>query len=118
MRLIDADTLKETFDLYTDRKGYLKADPEDLIDNAPTVNIDETIKKFRNTAYQNGLTTGLYKRTQCRWLYPYSDNIIGKKRVGKSVRVCSNCNESFNNNIPWNANFCPNCGAEVIKNER
>lgn len=34
------------------------------VDNAPTVDITETISKFRNTAYQNGFTTGLNKRPQ------------------------------------------------------
>lgn len=37
MRLSDADALKDTFIVNTDKKGYLVADPEVLIDNAPTV---------------------------------------------------------------------------------
>ena len=47
------------------------------------------------------------------WLYPDADIVIGKRRIGKSRRVCSICNESFTNNIPWNAKFCPNCGADM-----
>ena len=37
MRLIDADTLKEEFAKHEDSKGYLQADWEVLIDNAPIV---------------------------------------------------------------------------------
>lgn len=117
MRLIDADELKKAYFNAIEKSSIGEVSILDIIDNAPTVDISEIIGKFRNTAYQNGLITGLHKRTQCRWLYPYSDNVIGKRHIGKSIRVCSNCKESFSNNIPWNASFCPNCGAEVIKNE-
>lgn len=37
MRLIDADALKEDFAKHEDRKGYLIGDWEDIIDNAPTI---------------------------------------------------------------------------------
>lgn len=37
MRLIDADELKEAMNEHTDYKGYLVCDPEEIIDNAPTV---------------------------------------------------------------------------------
>ena len=37
MRLIDADALKEEFARNEDRRGYIIGDPDDIIDNAPTV---------------------------------------------------------------------------------
>lgn len=37
MRLIDADELKESMQNHTDYKGYLTCDPEEIIDQAPTV---------------------------------------------------------------------------------
>ena len=133
MRLIDADKLKEVNLSICDnclnssnptifcRKCPL-TDFVKTIDNAPTIEYP-----FYQEAYQTGYEEGhidgvlqgekLYARPQGEWLYPDADIVIGKRRVGKSYRVCSNCKESFSNNIPWNANFCPNCGAEVIKNE-
>lgn len=113
MRLIDADELKKAFDLYTDRKGYLKADPEDLIDNAPTIEGEILTKE----AYSDLCLRASQARPQGEWIYPDADIVIGKRRIGRSYKVCSVCKVSFTNNIPWNANFCPNCGAEVIKNE-
>ncbi len=105
MRLIDADELKKAFDLYTDRKGYLKADPEDIIDNAPTVDISETISKFRQTAYLNGFTTGLNKRQHAKWLC--NDNYIDCK--------CSYCGSYAleRGDYPELSKFCPTCGAEM-----
>ena len=44
MRLIDADALKEVFAKHEDRKGYLIGDWEDLIDNAPTVELTSDIR--------------------------------------------------------------------------
>ena len=54
MRLIDADSLKDTFIVNTDRKGYLVADPEVIIDNAPTVEermfyVQETVNTILNS---------------------------------------------------------------------
>ena len=45
MRLIDADILKEAFIVNTDRKGYLRADPEVIINNAPTVTPPDTFTR-------------------------------------------------------------------------
>lgn len=83
-----------------------------LIDNAPTKD-----EKSYAMGYQDGLEDGLHDiRPRGKWIYPYYDNFIGKRRIGKSVRECSICNQIFGNNIPWNAKFCPNCGANIEEN--
>lgn len=122
MRLIDADELKKTFEevypLATNEiGGVANKRIYDIIDNAPTIktftlaDIEEQYRK----GLEKGLSEWETERPQGEWLYPYADNVIGKRRIGRSWRVCSVCKVSFTNNIPWNANFCPNCGAEIKK---
>lgn len=74
MRTIDADELKEemnkkALDLANGGMIFIET-INNVIDNAPTVDISETISKFRNTAYQNGFTTGLNKRPQSDLIKP------------------------------------------------
>ena len=52
-------------------------------------------------------------RPKGKWLYPYADIKINGRRVGKSDKECSVCHVGFSNNLPWNANFCPYCGADM-----
>ncbi len=52
-------------------------------------------------------------RPKGKWLYPYADVKIGGRRVGKSDKECSVCHVGFSNNLPWNAYFCPYCGADM-----
>ena len=47
------------------------------------------------------------------WIYPYADIKIGGRRVGKRDKECSVCHRQFSNNLPWDANFCPYCGADM-----
>lgn len=95
MRLIDADTLKQVFDNTVCIEPMPYAFVKQIIDNAPTVDISETISKFRNTAYQNGFTTGLNKRPQGEW---------GKHG---ECPFCSYIRK-------WEEdNFCGNCGARL-----
>lgn len=47
------------------------------------------------------------------WLYPYADIKIGGRRVGKRDKECSVCHRQFSNNLPWDASFCPFCGADM-----
>ena len=95
MRLIDADELKKKFSersYWTYTHEYGDAIPIGWIisgiDHAPTV-----------------------EPKQGKWIYPYHDTIIGKKRVGKSIKQCSECDAYFCNNIPWDAKYCPICGS-------
>lgn len=46
------------------------------------------------------------------WLYPDADCITGKQRIGKRWKVCSNCKKGYQNNLPWDAIYCPNCGSK------
>ena len=52
-------------------------------------------------------------RPKGKWLYPYADVKIKGRRVGKSDKECSVCHVGFSNNLPWNSNFCPYCGADM-----
>ena len=111
MRLIDAEALKKalieasvnmelTFDIATFNCVMT------TIDNTPTVDKTNVI------SYIDGLIDGAEAvRPQGKWIYPYYDTIIGKKRVGKSIKQCSVCDAYFCNNIPWDAKFCPLCGS-------
>lgn len=91
------------------------------IDNAPTVRPslvlkDMTEEDFENfkVAYQRATSKGLIintERPHGKWIYPYHDTIIGKKRVGKSIKQCSECEAYFCNNIPCDAKYCPICGS-------
>lgn len=103
MRLIDADLLKEEFDLYTDRKGYLKADPIDLIDNAPTIktftllDIEEQYRK----GLEKGLSEWETKRPQGKWIQYRKGHYTGVK--------CSLCDTIMD----FTTNYCPKCGADM-----
>jgi len=39
-----------------------------------------------------------------RWLRPYSN---------KQYKKCSVCGREFSVNLPYDANYCPNCGAKM-----
>lgn len=55
------------------------------------------------------------------WEYPYNDIVIGGKRIGKRDKRCPKCKSNFSNNLPWNARYCPNCGAKMkgdVKNDQ
>lgn len=45
------------------------------------------------------------------WKYPLLDVKIGSRKVGRSEVQCPVCERTFNNNLPWNAQYCPMCGA-------
>lgn len=114
MRLIDADALKEEFDLYTDRNGYLKADPEDLIDNAPTIktftllDIEEQYRK----GLEKVLSEWETERPQGEWIPCYVNFTDGSKPLFAYCK-CSLCNKQATGVYK----FCPNCGAEMKKGE-
>lgn len=48
-------------------------------------------------------------------LYPNMETIISGRRIGKRDKKCSRCEQSFYNDLPWNAKYCPNCGARFVK---
>ena len=66
-------------------------------------------------SFKNAVIDGEYE-----WEYPYNDIVIGGKRIGKRDKRCPKCKSNFSNNLPWNARYCPNCGAKMkgdVKNE-
>ena len=105
MRTIDADALKEKFAKHEDRKGYLIGDWEDIIDNAPTVEIDEKLETYKNAyrimsdAFENEV------RPQGKW-----------EALNYHTCYCTNCRFDFDImkcDFMTKMNFCPNCGADM-----
>ena len=125
MKVIDAEALKtDIVENSITLEGVMAIETDCakvLIDNAPTVRPslvlkDMTEEDFENfkVAYQRATSKGLIintERPHGKWIYPYHDTIIGKKRVGKSIKQCSECEAYFCNNIPWDAKYCPICGS-------
>lgn len=121
MKLIDANELKKAIK-NSPLIDFTDDDIFELIDNAPTVKrpslilkdiSDEDIENFK-LIWQRATSKGILlepERPHGKWLYPYYDTIIGKKRVGKSIKQCSICDAYFCNNIPWDAKYCPMCGS-------
>lgn len=62
MRLIDADELKEAMEEHTDYKGYLVCDPEEVIDLAPTIEL------------QHG------ECKTCKYYVPFRDQFSNRQR--------------------------------------
>ena len=104
MRLIDADLLKETFDLYTDRKGYLKADPIDLIDNAP--NVEGEI--LTEEAYSDLCLRASKERPQGEWIHNETSK-YSSLFCSNPGRHCSICGRV----VEFSENYCPKCGAQM-----
>ena len=108
MRLIDADALKETLEsssYWTYTHEYGDAIPVgwvmSAIDNAPSVPLPD-FKEGYKQAIIDGKTN--FSRPQGEWIF--------HKDFNESCRY--GCNQCGNlNNIP--SNFCPNCGARMVK---
>ena len=71
-----------------------------------------------NTGYQNGYRHGIIDQYKAGsnlkgiWEFPYADKVVHNRKVGKAVKQCSNCKQTYGNNLPWNARFCPECGSD------
>lgn len=103
-RLIDADALKEKF---KDRslEDFTHLHFIDAIDNAPTVECTWIISGKRYGKKEEALK---YLRPHGEWIKedkPYENDFV-------LVNTCSICGESFIYH-GTNANFCPNCGADM-----
>lgn len=126
-RLIDADALCEEFKkrqraalrwkekaiLYGDEERSIRADAtlaflsevKLTIDNAPTVECTWIISGRRYGKREEALK---YIRPQGEWIKedkPYGNDFV-------LVNTCSICGESFIYH-GTNANYCPNCGADM-----
>ena len=108
IRLIDANALKENLLKNLRCDTCYKVQLINLIDNAPTLNLEKT--SFMK-GYNYGCDDGkrFYERPHGEWLID-----------GHHIR-CNRCNEYIcntdreGNKIP--DNFCPNCGADMKKEE-
>lgn len=115
--LISRSALKEEFAKHEDRKGYLIGDWEDIIDNAPTVELEpfckvtldedklrEIVDELRQEIIDGEIVLTEKKKTG-HWNYA---------RFGNQTLVkCSECEEEFLGNDVSDYNFCPNCGADM-----
>lgn len=107
MRLIDADALKEEFDIafFNDEDDYKKA--LRIIDNAPTVPLPD-FKDGYKQAIIDGKTN--FQRPQGEWEYNQYD---GNPNIGNWH--CSECRHIISGKYSQypNYNFCPYCGADM-----
>lgn len=93
MRLIDADTAIEKFNEAEDYKGYLKGDPEIILNSIPTVDAVPVV--------------------HAHWFAEKDDGGFF------DFCLCSNCKFDFRNEIAWVLpsvelpHYCPRCGAKM-----
>ena len=108
MRPVDADELKDKLrkaHLCCNRE-WLQIDLDEIIDNAPTVAVDEEIERQREELYQSSKklfdTARMLgvERPQGEWVKMAFDD--------KTIFYCSECHSHFE--YPFN--FCPTCGAK------
>ena len=121
MKIANADGLIKHFENVVDVKFFTPANVITIIKTfSGEVNVGD-IYTFRS---EDGrlISTNLTEKQRQRdifkekgeWLYPYADNVVNGRRVGKSTKECSVCGMQFENNLPWNAKYCPNCGSHNV----
>lgn len=105
MRLIDADALKEEVNK---KKVVGRFNTLLLIDNAPTVELNESV-----------IQEVLNKRCMTAVANEYLITLHGQQPQGEWIRrkmnwyICSNCNYKTDSIGETFFNFCPNCGADM-----
>jgi len=120
IRLIDADKLWESIyfskkenDVY-DTTTITMKELYDIIDNAPTVEFDEDIiQQFLNKRCMSIVTNEYLialqdKRPQGEWILGTPTEYYPEPNP-----ICPFCN--FGNDDT--SNYCPNCGARLVKND-
>lgn len=50
------------------------------------------------------------------WEFPYENDCMRDSKgnirpIGRRIKRCPECRATFENNLPWDAKFCPNCGS-------
>ena len=121
VRLIDANALKEALKSGCENCSDANTnwcehcckinDFEDLIDNAPTVDVGIEIAQEREKLYEESKklyilakTLGKDERPQGEWEKPFEMN-------GKTYHKCNHCHIS--SELILIDKFCPNCGADM-----
>ena len=112
MRIADADGLIKHFENVVDVKFFTPANVITIIKTFSGEVEEGSHYQFRNE--DNKIIVTEVPEKEGEWLFPFEDTIIGKRKVGKSFKECSNCHMSFENNLPWNAKYCPNCGSHNV----
>lgn len=112
MRLIDADAVINELEEMANNEWNISVGSSkglnnaiDVIDNIPTVEYP-----FYKEAYQTGFEEGKNERPKGEWIFNQYD---GNANIGNWH--CSECRhiEIGGYNQKPNANFCPNCGADM-----
>lgn len=121
MKIANADGLIKHFENVVDVKFFTPANVITIIKTFSGEVNEGDIYTFRS---EDGrlISTNLTEKQRQRdifkekgeWLYPYADNVVNGRRVGKSTKECSVCGMQFENNLPWNAKYCPNCGSHNV----
>lgn len=129
--LISRSALKEEFAKHEDRKGYLIGDWEEIIDNAPPVEVPEdevncVLTMFGKCSYnetgcsdceiKDKIRKALNARPQGEWITDI-DNVPLCKNCGEIAlqRVYVRTPQLLEEVSMVKSNFCPNCGADMRK---
>ena len=111
--LISRSELEKQFEKNEDRKGYLQADWEVLIDNATAVEVEITEKQAICFLINNGWLVNhdkelreKWKRPQGEWEDVWQDGVTFRG-------TCTHCKTPNDIPPPEFAHFCPTCGADM-----
>ena len=113
MKIANADKLKQHFENVVDVKLFTVPNILTIIDTFSSEIEEGHEYKFHKDGDDIIVMEDLNKKDG-QWLYPYADHVIGGRKVGKSTKECSVCSMQFENNLPWNAKYCPNCGSHNV----
>lgn len=106
IRLIDADDLKKAACVKFYTTPYYKH-ILDLIDNAPTVEINDKSSEIAQKSIELGRKLG---RLEGKAERPQGEWIMNKTSVRGRNYTCTACEKVSRNKF----HFCPNCGAYMV----
>ena len=134
MRLIDADALRAEYQAILDRGDmFCEYDIIGMLDKAPTVEpfepdyVGAERLEARQRGYEEGYHNGMRigktlnpKLKQGEWIdtnEAYIVNEDGKRIPNSGISECSVCKQRVSLLFMGTRNFCPNCGADMRKEE-